>query len=119
MGLTDGEISEIKAKIERELEEIEIQLQGMAETNKTVELSDPIGRLARVSALHAQQMSKDLSARTLALKSQKQAALRRIELGTYGVCMVCGDDIALKRLKSRPEVTTCIDCANRKEWGVE
>mgnify|MGYP001813856941 FL=1 len=39
------------------------------------------------------------------------AALKRIEAGTYGTCSVCGEEIPQARLKALPYVTTCIDCA--------
>jgi RNA polymerase-binding protein DksA len=39
------------------------------------------------------------------------AALRRLEEGTYGVCERCGDAIAAGRLEARPTARTCITCA--------
>jgi len=42
-------------------------------------------------------------------------ALERIELGTYGVCEICGCDISEKRLKARPVTTMCIACKSRME----
>lgn len=37
-----------------------------------------------------------------------EAALERIEKGTYGRCAVCGGDIGADRLEAMPAVTTCI-----------
>jgi RNA polymerase-binding transcription factor DksA len=31
--------------------------------------------------------------------------------GTYGVCQVCGEEIAAGRLEARPFATRCVDCA--------
>jgi RNA polymerase-binding transcription factor DksA len=42
---------------------------------------------------------------------QVRAALARLESGDYGVCVVCGEDIAPARLKAIPEAKHCIDCA--------
>ena len=42
-------------------------------------------------------------------------ALDRIEIGTFGVCEKCGEDITLKRLKARPVTTQCIDCKTKEE----
>ena len=42
---------------------------------------------------------------------QVRAALARLESGEYGVCVVCGEDIAPARLEAIPEATHCIDCA--------
>jgi DnaK suppressor protein len=38
------------------------------------------------------------------------AALERIEAGTYGVCTDCGITIAAARLKVYPTAKRCIDC---------
>ena len=41
-------------------------------------------------------------------------ALARVEDGSYGVCEVCGQDIAPERLAARPAATRCITCASRR-----
>src|SRR5210317_2335028 len=37
-----------------------------------------------------------------------QAALERIENGTYGSCDNCGEDIGQARLEAMPEATRCV-----------
>jgi len=39
-------------------------------------------------------------------------ALERIEDGSYGECVRCGNEIAPGRLEARPESALCIECAN-------
>ena len=39
------------------------------------------------------------------------AALKRIEDGTYGICVNCGDDIAAERLDVVPHAPRCRNCA--------
>jgi len=39
-------------------------------------------------------------------------ALERIEEGSYGECVRCGNQIAAGRLDARPEAALCIECAN-------
>ena len=46
-----------------------------------------------------------------------QAALVRIDEGTYGTCEGCGQDIPLARLEAKPSVSLCIDCQSEKEGG--
>jgi RNA polymerase-binding protein DksA len=41
-----------------------------------------------------------------------QAALARIEDGTYGICGRCGEEISLGRLQAVPEATRCVNCAD-------
>lgn len=38
------------------------------------------------------------------------AALNRIELGTYGHCATCGDEISHERLSVMPETIYCVSC---------
>jgi DnaK suppressor protein len=45
------------------------------------------------------------------------AALAKIEAGTFGVCENCGQPIAEDRLAAIPYATQCIDCKRREERG--
>jgi len=45
------------------------------------------------------------------------AALGRIEAGTYGICEVCGRPIGDERLEAVPYATLCIDDARRLAQG--
>lgn len=42
------------------------------------------------------------------------AALGRLEEGTYGRCETCAGPIATERLLARPTARTCIGCASRR-----
>jgi RNA polymerase-binding protein DksA len=55
--------------------------------------------------------------RDLALRDRNQqhleaidAALARLEAGTYGTCVRCGKPIAPERLEALPWAAQCIDC---------
>ena len=45
------------------------------------------------------------------------AALKRIEDGTFGACVNCGKPIAEDRLAAIPWATHCIDCKRLEERG--
>ncbi|OGB31150.1 MAG: conjugal transfer protein TraR [Burkholderiales bacterium RIFCSPLOWO2_12_FULL_61_40] len=45
------------------------------------------------------------------------AALQRIEDGTYGQCTACGITIPLARLQAAPEAERCIACQQKAEKG--
>ena len=45
------------------------------------------------------------------------AALKRIDDGTYGTCVNCGGEIPLARLEAYPWASLCIDCKRRAEGG--
>lgn len=44
-----------------------------------------------------------------------QAALKRLEDGTYGDCQNCGEPIAPARLEALPYAVQCIACASQAE----
>jgi YteA family regulatory protein len=43
------------------------------------------------------------------------AALKRIDDGTYGICTNRGEQIPVERLEARPYATLCIDCQRERE----
>ena len=43
------------------------------------------------------------------------AALRRIDDGTYGTCTNCGHEIPAERLEARPWAMLCISCKRERE----
>jgi len=85
---------------------------------QTVELDQTrTGRLSRMDALAAQQMAAAGERRARAQIQRLKAALRRVEDGSYGGCLDCGEAIAPGRLQADPAATCCIVCASRRETG--
>jgi len=86
------------------------------ESTKPVELDQSrVGRLSRMDALQGQAMSLEMKNRRKIELQRITAALRRIEEGDYGGCVVCGEQIAYQRLVADPVAPLCIDCANKSE----
>ena len=61
-----------------------------------------------------QALERDLAIHSLdrdsSLAKRIHASLHRLDNGTYGECIECGDEIALKRLKAIPWAELCIRC---------
>ena len=49
--------------------------------------------------------------------SEIDAALRRIDDRTYGVCFNCDNEIPRERLEANPWASLCIDCKRKAEGG--
>jgi RNA polymerase-binding protein DksA len=49
------------------------------------------------------------------LLGEIDAALKRIDDGTYGTCVNCGAQISPDRLEAMPWATLCIDCKRKEE----
>jgi len=44
-----------------------------------------------------------------------RAALRRIDLGTFGICLDCDDEISPKRLAAMPWAASCLVCREAED----
>ncbi len=44
-----------------------------------------------------------------------EAALRRIEQGSYGTCAACGGPLGLQRLRAIPEARYCLGCSGHRD----
>lgn len=53
----------------------------------------------------------------LAERAEVAEALARVDAGTYGICVVCGEVIPAARLEARPMATMCVACAERAAAG--
>ncbi len=63
------------------------------------------------------EMEKNLGL-LASLRSQleaTEAAIERLEAGSYGTCSNCGRPIAPERLEALPHATLCIDCKRQQE----
>jgi DnaK suppressor protein len=83
-----------------------------AESRKPVELDQTsVGRLSRVDAMQRQALALEVERRRGQEKIRIEAALKRIDTGDFGDCVVCGEAIERGRLAIDPTIPTCIRCA--------
>jgi DnaK suppressor protein len=64
-----------------------------------------------------QELTLDLLGNEEQVLEQIEAALVRIEDGSYGRCEACGHSIAKARLGAIPFAALCVKCASRQENG--
>lgn len=67
------------------------------------------------SVLTDQNLSLRLRGRERSLIDKINLALERIDAGEFGECVMCGEEISLKRLKARAVTTMCIACKEEQE----
>jgi DnaK suppressor protein len=64
-------------------------------------------------------IQEDIEFALIQMKSETltkiDAALRRLDEGTYGNCFECGDEIAEARLRALPFAARCKDCEEARE----
>jgi RNA polymerase-binding protein DksA len=67
------------------------------------------------TATHDRQIDYTLEENSEHVLTEIEAALLRIDDGTYGICVNCGRPIAEERLAAIPWATHCIDCKRLEE----
>ena len=70
------------------------------------------------AANSARDLEFALDAHDTAEIAAVNAALARIEDGSYGVCLECGARIAEARLHAAPEAVRCIHCQEKLEKAI-
>ena len=65
----------------------------------------------RASERQGDEVLEALGLTELAEVRRIDAALARIEAGTYGVCTICGNPVAEARLEFLPDTPYCTACA--------
>ncbi len=84
------------------------------DSTKPVELDQAaVGRLSRIDAMQSQAMAQETARRRTIQLAKIDAALERIQLGEYGYCAVCDEEIPQRRLEVDPAVPFCVHCASK------
>jgi len=108
MDRSERETEEIRARLIEHKMELRKRISSIHEHARdpleqdSAEQAAQLGNVAVVSALEAEAVQQI---------AEIEAALQRLEAGTYGVCVTCGEPVGEGRLKVRPAATQCRDCA--------
>jgi DnaK suppressor protein len=107
------DIVHIKAELLKAKYDLETKLSQMAkEQFSDGQVQDP-GDQALASTMEALQSS--LQETELEQYKRVARALEKIEEGSYGICIDCGNDISQKRLASFPDSARCLLCEESRE----
>ena len=104
---------EERARVKHAIEHLHEENPGsiVDETGEVTAYDNHLGDTATVT--YDRELDYTLEENSEQVLADIEAALQRIEDGTYGVCTNCGKQIPLERLEARPWATTCIDCARK------
>ena len=116
-GAAKNRYNELKKMLEDRRRELLSEVQGRmrdvrADGNKERDVLDQ-GESSEVD------IQEDIEFALIQMKSETltkiDAALRRLEDGTYGDCFECGDQISEARLRALPFAVRCKDCEEARE----
>ncbi|HSS72103.1 MAG TPA: TraR/DksA C4-type zinc finger protein [Gaiellaceae bacterium] len=85
------------------------------ETEETTFQDNHLGDIA--TATFDREMASTLEDNSTHVLAEIDAALKRIDEGTFGVCTRCGQPIDAERLEALPWATLCIEDKRKQERG--
>lgn len=114
--MTAFDIAAAKAQLEGERERLVHQLEELGATESgdltgEVQFGDGFADAGAATAERTEVIGLVDSLKTQL--DAVDAALERIEDGTYGTCANCGNEIAPARLEARPASIYCLDCKSK------
>lgn len=102
-------LEEKKAEILKDMGTIEEQTSTTAsESSGELSYSDHMPELG--SDANEREKAFMFASRDESYLSQIEAALKRLEDGTFGICRVCGKEIPKERMEAVPTTTICVAC---------
>ena len=112
--MNDQEIEQCRQKLHQLKSELLQVEESSKESSETVELDQSrVGRLSRMDAMQAQQMALETSRRRKEQLQRIEGALKRLDSDDFGYCLMCGEEIDVRRLLANPANTHCIKCADK------
>lgn len=110
LSTTRGALETRRTEIRTELERLDQELQWLGDDQEGERggLGNHLGDDG--SSVMEQERIATVSADLTEVLQKIDAALERMDDGTYGTCQRCGKQIARARLEAFPYVAYCIDC---------
>ena len=112
--------SELKQMLDDRRREIQAEVQGkMRGVREEGTWGGKLNEVLDAVESAEADIQEDIEFALIQMKSETltkvDAALRRLEEGSYGDCFECGDEIAEARLRALPFAVRCKDCEEARE----
>jgi DnaK suppressor protein len=113
--LNKKELKKFKELLESKRKAVIENAQKTLTDNMVLDPSDLPDEMDLASSEYLQSFEFRLRGREKAHLGKLDLALRKIDDGSFGVCVECGEPISKKRLEARPETQLCIRCKEDQE----
>lgn len=108
--LSADEVQDYRLALEKLRDDVNEQIEGLTGWCDPIEPDVAIGRLTRMDAMQQQQMALHQRDRLRTQQTRINAALERIDNGTFGICPACKQPIDKRRLDHAPDIPLCVSC---------
>ncbi len=114
------DLNKMRTRLEAKRDELRSNLAGLTEAHPQpvdpIEASDGPQDFEETAVdFNETQAEQSISVNEQALLTEVEAALRRIDEGTYGKCVNCGQPIPEKRLEAIPWASRDVKCEEQLE----
>lgn len=99
-----------RSVIDTRLRDIDAELNLADDSTQPIAPDVAVGRLSRLDSMQMQQIALASKRRLEDERARLHEALGRIDRGTFGRCLQCGNDISLERLQHQPDAVACVPC---------
>ncbi len=109
-------LADLKAQLEQERAELTAHLEealGIQPEDRPA--TDGHGETEHLKVLEERSVLATIGSITRSSLDEVLAALERIDDGTYGDCLDCGNQIPFARLEVMPAARYCVSCQQRHE----
>ncbi|HNV85365.1 MAG TPA: TraR/DksA C4-type zinc finger protein [Candidatus Omnitrophota bacterium] len=105
-----------RRKIAGDLDHIEKDTLNQSQRDASGDLSGYSFHMADVATdNYDREFSLDIASNEQKVLNEIEAALQKMEDGTYGKCEICDDKIKIERLKAVPYARLCVKCKQEEE----
>lgn len=103
--------SEIKARIEKEIQKTKKLISEYTELTKPVEPENAIGRVSRMDAIQNKSVTEAALRKNKEKLQNLEYALAKVDEDDFGLCVKCKQTIPLGRILIVPQSRTCVNCS--------
>ncbi|HSH20779.1 MAG TPA: TraR/DksA C4-type zinc finger protein [Draconibacterium sp.] len=103
--------SEIKSKIEAEIENTVKKISEYSELTRPVEPENAIGRISRMDAINNKSVIEAALRKSKEKLEKLNIALSNIDDNDFGICIKCHKPIPSGRILIMPQSLTCVNCS--------
>lgn len=109
---SDATLSDLRAALEKERADLAARLGEMGLSGGELSFDANFADSSQVTAERGEVEAVAGSLRESL--ADVEAALAKLDDGTYGVCESCAQPINPARLEAKPEARLCMECASRR-----
>jgi DnaK suppressor protein len=104
--MTTKELAHFRTVLETRQSELEALLRG----REVIAVNSSADMLDQIQNAQDRDMAIGNLERGTSRLGEVRSALQRIQLGTFGICVDCEEEISMKRLAAVPWTPSCLTC---------